>query len=145
MFSWFIRPVKKTQGSGHVGLLTCLAVVLQLDLLEDQRKKILSRCAFSIQCCWRRYQRHRRHTRQRSATLIQAGKLWPGQIPLSGNGKLCGANLTVWSTGSSWQSLNTVLTGWQNLSPHKLPDAESHLINSRWQPFSWCVLLSGTT
>lgn len=75
VFWSFIRPMKQTKGSGHVGVLTCLAVVLQLDLLEDQRNKILSRCAFSIQCCWRRYQRRRRHTRQQSATLIQAGKL----------------------------------------------------------------------
>lgn len=51
------------------------AFVLQLDLLEDQRKNILSRCAFTIQCCWRRYQRRRHRTRQQSATLIQAGKL----------------------------------------------------------------------
>uniref|UniRef100_A0AAQ5Z5E7 Myosin motor domain-containing protein n=1 Tax=Amphiprion ocellaris TaxID=80972 RepID=A0AAQ5Z5E7_AMPOC len=52
-------------------LLACL-LVSQLDLLEDQRKKILSRCAFSIQCCWLRYQRRRRHTHRQSATLIQA-------------------------------------------------------------------------
>lgn len=75
VFGSFIRPVKQAKRSGHVGALTCLAVVSQLDLLEDQRKEILSRCAFSIQCCWRRYQRRRHHTRQRSATLIQAGKL----------------------------------------------------------------------
>uniref|UniRef100_A0A8C4DYW6 Myosin XIX n=1 Tax=Dicentrarchus labrax TaxID=13489 RepID=A0A8C4DYW6_DICLA len=55
-----------------LGVLTCLAVVSQLDLLEDQRKKILSRCAFSIQCCWLRYQQRRRHARQQAATLIQA-------------------------------------------------------------------------
>lgn len=63
------------------GVLTCLAVVSQLDLLEDQRKKILSQCAFSIQCCWLRFQRRRRRARQQSAVLIQAGKLlmpWPG-------------------------------------------------------------------
>uniref|UniRef100_A0A8C9XSX0 Myosin XIX n=1 Tax=Sander lucioperca TaxID=283035 RepID=A0A8C9XSX0_SANLU len=54
------------------GVLTCVAVVSQLDLLEDQRKKILSQCAFSIQCCWQRYQRRRCHARQQSATLIQA-------------------------------------------------------------------------
>lgn len=54
--------------------LTCLAVV-QLDLLEDQRKMILSRCAFTIQCCWRRYRRHRHRSCQQSATLIQAGNL----------------------------------------------------------------------
>lgn len=63
------------------GGLTCLTFVSQLDTLEDQRKKILSQCAFSIQCCWLRYQRHRRRTRRKSATVIQAGKLL---IPLAG-------------------------------------------------------------
>uniref|UniRef100_A0A8C9XRG6 Myosin XIX n=1 Tax=Sander lucioperca TaxID=283035 RepID=A0A8C9XRG6_SANLU len=65
------------------GVLTCVAVVSQLDLLEDQRKKILSQCAFSIQCCWQRYQRRRCHARQQSATLIQAGKPlmpWPALL-----------------------------------------------------------------
>uniref|UniRef100_A0A4W6EQ70 Myosin XIX n=1 Tax=Lates calcarifer TaxID=8187 RepID=A0A4W6EQ70_LATCA len=52
--------------------LTCLTLVSQLDLLEDQRKRILSQCAFSIQCCWLRYQRRRRQARRQSATLIQA-------------------------------------------------------------------------
>uniref|UniRef100_A0A4W6EMJ8 Myosin XIX n=1 Tax=Lates calcarifer TaxID=8187 RepID=A0A4W6EMJ8_LATCA len=42
------------------------------NLLEDQRKRILSQCAFSIQCCWLRYQRRRRQARRQSATLIQA-------------------------------------------------------------------------
>lgn len=42
-----------------------------LDLLEHQRKKILSQCAFTIQCCWLRHQR-RKHQKQRAATLIQA-------------------------------------------------------------------------
>lgn len=56
--------------------LTCLAaVVVQLNLLEDQRKRILSQCAFTIQCCWQRYRCRRRRCRQRSATLIQAGNL----------------------------------------------------------------------
>uniref|UniRef100_A0A3B5LHJ4 Myosin XIX n=1 Tax=Xiphophorus couchianus TaxID=32473 RepID=A0A3B5LHJ4_9TELE len=44
----------------------------QLDLLEDHRGKILSRCAFTIQCCWLRHQRRRRLARRQSATLIQA-------------------------------------------------------------------------
>uniref|UniRef100_A0A665TRX7 Myosin motor domain-containing protein n=1 Tax=Echeneis naucrates TaxID=173247 RepID=A0A665TRX7_ECHNA len=53
-------------------VLTLLAFVSQLDLLEDQRNKILSQCAFVIQCCWLRYQRRRRQARRKSATLIQA-------------------------------------------------------------------------
>uniref|UniRef100_A0A7N5ZSU2 Myosin motor domain-containing protein n=1 Tax=Anabas testudineus TaxID=64144 RepID=A0A7N5ZSU2_ANATE len=53
-------------------VLTHLALFSQLDLLEEQRKKIQSQCAFTIQCCWLRYQRCRRHARRQSATLIQA-------------------------------------------------------------------------
>lgn len=80
-----IRPVKKIRALVcFFGVLTCLAVVLQLDLLEDQRKKILSQCAFSIQCCWQRYQRRRRRARQQSATLIQAGKVL---VPRPGTAK----------------------------------------------------------
>uniref|UniRef100_A0A8C2X5V8 Myosin XIX n=1 Tax=Cyclopterus lumpus TaxID=8103 RepID=A0A8C2X5V8_CYCLU len=62
-------------------VLTCPAVVSQLDLLEDQRKKILSQCAFTIQCCWLKHRRRRHHARHQSATLIQAGKLlMPGPV-----------------------------------------------------------------
>ncbi|XP_008305115.1 unconventional myosin-XIX [Stegastes partitus] len=56
----------------HCGRTKVFLTQAMLDLLEDQRKKILSQCAFSIQCCWLRYQRRRRHTRRQSATLIQA-------------------------------------------------------------------------
>ncbi|XP_023132275.2 unconventional myosin-XIX [Amphiprion ocellaris] len=56
----------------HCGKTKVFLTQAMLDLLEDQRKKILSRCAFSIQCCWLRYQRRRRHTHRQSATLIQA-------------------------------------------------------------------------
>uniref|UniRef100_A0A8C2Z1I8 Myosin XIX n=1 Tax=Cyclopterus lumpus TaxID=8103 RepID=A0A8C2Z1I8_CYCLU len=47
-------------------VLTCPAVVSQLDLLEDQRKKILSQCAFTIQCCWLKHRRRRHHARHQS-------------------------------------------------------------------------------
>lgn len=56
----------------HCGKTKVFLTQSTLDLLEDQRNKILSRCAFSIQCCWRRYQRRRRRARQQSAALIQA-------------------------------------------------------------------------
>ncbi|XP_070773245.1 unconventional myosin-XIX [Enoplosus armatus] len=56
----------------HCGRTKVFLTQLMLNLLEEQRKKILSQCAFSIQCCWLRYQRHRRHAYQQSATLIQA-------------------------------------------------------------------------
>ncbi|XP_049896083.1 unconventional myosin-XIX [Epinephelus moara] len=56
----------------HCGRTKVFLTQSMLDLLEDQRKKILSQCAFSIQCCWRRRQHRRRRARQQSATLIQA-------------------------------------------------------------------------
>nr|XP_019941478.1 PREDICTED: unconventional myosin-XIX [Paralichthys olivaceus] len=56
----------------HCGRTKVFLTQTMLDLLEGQRKKILSQCAFSIQCCWLRYQRRRRHVCQTSATLIQA-------------------------------------------------------------------------
>uniref|UniRef100_A0A667ZT66 Myosin XIX n=1 Tax=Myripristis murdjan TaxID=586833 RepID=A0A667ZT66_9TELE len=63
--------------AGVVVIVKLLSVPPQLELLEDQRKKVLSQKAFSIQCCWRRYQRCRRHAQRRAATLIQAaGRSW---------------------------------------------------------------------
>ncbi|KAM9385436.1 unconventional myosin-XIX [Pholidichthys leucotaenia] len=56
----------------HCGRTKVFLTQKMLDFLEVQRKKILSQSAFFIQCCWRRYQRHRRHTHRHSATLIQA-------------------------------------------------------------------------
>ncbi|KAG7224485.1 hypothetical protein INR49_015009 [Caranx melampygus] len=56
----------------HCGRTKVFLTQSMLDLLEDQRKMILSQCAFSIQCCWLRYQRRRRHARRKSATVIQA-------------------------------------------------------------------------
>ncbi|KAM9348742.1 unconventional myosin-XIX [Symphorus nematophorus] len=56
----------------HCGRTKVFLTQSMLDFLEDQRKKILSRCAFTIQCCWRRYRCRRRHACRQSATLIQA-------------------------------------------------------------------------
>ncbi|XP_023818383.1 unconventional myosin-XIX isoform X2 [Oryzias latipes] len=57
----------------HCGRTKVFLTQAMLDVLEDHRRNILSRCAFSIQCCWLRYQRRRRRARRQSATLIQAG------------------------------------------------------------------------
>ncbi|XP_056253122.1 unconventional myosin-XIX isoform X2 [Seriola aureovittata] len=56
----------------HCGRTKVFLTQSMLDLLEDQRNKILSQCAFSIQRCWLRYQRRRRHARLKSAIVIQA-------------------------------------------------------------------------
>ncbi|KAK5859088.1 hypothetical protein PBY51_003179 [Eleginops maclovinus] len=56
----------------HCGRTKVFLTQLMLEFLEYQRKKILSQCAFSIQCCWLRYQRRRHRARLLSATLIQA-------------------------------------------------------------------------
>ncbi|KAM9847121.1 unconventional myosin-XIX isoform 2-T2 [Aulostomus maculatus] len=63
---------EKRKSLVHCGRTKVFLTQSMLDLLEDHRKKILSQCAFSIQCCWMRYQRRRRNTRRQSATLIQA-------------------------------------------------------------------------
>ncbi|KAM6906949.1 unconventional myosin-XIX [Xenentodon cancila] len=56
----------------HCGKTKVFLTQAMLDLLEDQRRRVLSQCAFSIQCCWLRYQRRRRLAHRQSATLIQA-------------------------------------------------------------------------
>ncbi|XP_010795097.1 unconventional myosin-XIX-like, partial [Notothenia coriiceps] len=56
----------------HCGRTKVFLTQLMLDFLEYQRKKVLCQCAFSIQCCWLRYQRRRRCARLLSATRIQA-------------------------------------------------------------------------
>ncbi|XP_033833761.1 unconventional myosin-XIX isoform X1 [Periophthalmus magnuspinnatus] len=56
----------------HCGKTKVFLTQSMLDLLEDRRRRVLSQCAFAIQCCWLRYQRRKRITKQQSATLIQA-------------------------------------------------------------------------
>ncbi|XP_024117452.1 unconventional myosin-XIX [Oryzias melastigma] len=56
----------------HCGRTKVFLTQAMLDMLEDHRRNIRSRCALSIQCCWLRYQRRRRLARRQSATLIQA-------------------------------------------------------------------------
>ncbi|XP_077361050.1 unconventional myosin-XIX isoform X1 [Festucalex cinctus] len=63
---------REPKSLAHCGLTKVFLTQSMLDLLEDQRKKILSKCAFCIQCCWIRYQHRKRQERRHSATLIQA-------------------------------------------------------------------------
>ncbi|KAK5600414.1 hypothetical protein CRENBAI_021711 [Crenichthys baileyi] len=56
----------------HRGRTKVFLTQPMLDLLEDLRKNIMCRCAFTIQCCWQQYQRRRCLARRQSATLIQA-------------------------------------------------------------------------
>ncbi|KAF7665621.1 hypothetical protein LDENG_00136510 [Lucifuga dentata] len=56
----------------HCGRTKVFLTQSMLELLENQRKKILSQRAFTIQCCWLQYRRRRRHARKQAATLIQA-------------------------------------------------------------------------
>ncbi|XP_053703994.1 unconventional myosin-XIX [Synchiropus splendidus] len=63
---------QKHNSSVHVGHSKVFLTQSTLDFLEDQRKNILSQCAFCIQCCWLRFQRRKQNTRRQSATLIQA-------------------------------------------------------------------------
>lgn len=63
---------EKRNSPVHCGKTKVFLTQSMLDLLEDRRKKILSQCAFTVQCCWLRYQRRKRIARRQSATLIQA-------------------------------------------------------------------------
>ncbi|KAK7925680.1 hypothetical protein WMY93_007990 [Mugilogobius chulae] len=56
----------------HCGMTKVFLTQSMLDLLENRRKRILSQCAFTIQCCWLRHQLRKRIARRQSATLIQA-------------------------------------------------------------------------
>ncbi|XP_055019168.1 unconventional myosin-XIX [Boleophthalmus pectinirostris] len=56
----------------HCGKTKVFLTQSMLDFLEERRRRVLSQCAFTVQCCWLRYQRRKRITRQQSATLIQA-------------------------------------------------------------------------
>uniref|UniRef100_A0A669DGB6 Myosin XIX n=1 Tax=Oreochromis niloticus TaxID=8128 RepID=A0A669DGB6_ORENI len=67
------------------------------------RKKILSHCAFTIQCCWLRYQRRRRHTHRQSATLIQAAvRSWLVRNRVRRWNRAAGV---IQSTWRKWRSL----------------------------------------
>lgn len=63
---------EKQNSPVHCGKTKVFLTQSMLDLLEDRRKKILSQCAFTVQCCWLRYQRRKRIARRQSATVIQA-------------------------------------------------------------------------
>ncbi|XP_007255894.2 unconventional myosin-XIX [Astyanax mexicanus] len=56
----------------HCGKTKVFLTHAMLELLEEQRDRVRSQKAFSIQCCWRRHQRHQRAIRTQSATRIQA-------------------------------------------------------------------------
>ncbi|KAG7314737.1 hypothetical protein KOW79_022040 [Hemibagrus wyckioides] len=56
----------------HCGKTKVFLTHAMLELLEEQRYRVLSQKAFSIQCCWRRHQRRQRAIRTKCATFIQA-------------------------------------------------------------------------
>ncbi|XP_030602773.1 unconventional myosin-XIX [Archocentrus centrarchus] len=87
----------------HCGRTKVFLTQVMLDLLEDQRKKILSQCAFTIQCCWLRYQRRRCHARRQSATLIQAAvRSWLVRKRVRRWNRAAGAIQNAWR---KWRSL----------------------------------------
>ncbi|CAM9336089.1 unnamed protein product [Lampetra planeri] len=60
--------IGQLEACGIVETIHISAAGFPLRLLEDQRKNILSQCAFTIQCCWMRFQLRRRRARRQSAT-----------------------------------------------------------------------------
>uniref|UniRef100_A0A672G540 Myosin motor domain-containing protein n=1 Tax=Salarias fasciatus TaxID=181472 RepID=A0A672G540_SALFA len=100
----------------HCGKTKVFLTQAMLDLLEDQRKKILSQCAFSIQCCWRRYLCRRRHARRQSATLIQAAvRSWLVRKQVQRWNRAAGVIQNTWR---KWRDLM------QSLADAELDDAE---------------------
>lgn len=100
----------------HCGRTKVFLTQAMLELLEDQRNRVLSLKVFSIQCCWRRYRQRRRHAQRRAATLIQAAvRSW-----------------LVRRTVESWQrAARTIQTSWRQwralmdaLAVAELDDAE---------------------
>ncbi|XP_005800878.1 unconventional myosin-XIX isoform X2 [Xiphophorus maculatus] len=87
----------------HCGKTKVFLTQLMLDLLEDHRGKILSRCAFTIQCCWLRHQRRRRLARRQSATLIQAAvRSWLVRKQIR---RWNGAASVIQNTWKKWRAL----------------------------------------
>lgn len=56
----------------HCGRTKVFLTHAMLELLEDHRTRVRSQKAYTIQCCWRRYQQRRREAQRQAATLIQA-------------------------------------------------------------------------
>ncbi|XP_032432715.1 unconventional myosin-XIX isoform X1 [Xiphophorus hellerii] len=87
----------------HCGKTKVFLTQPMLDLLEDHRGKILSRCAFTIQCCWLRHQRRRRLARRQSATLIQAAvRSWLVRKQIR---RWNGAASVIQNTWKKWRAL----------------------------------------
>uniref|UniRef100_A0A672G6Z8 Myosin motor domain-containing protein n=1 Tax=Salarias fasciatus TaxID=181472 RepID=A0A672G6Z8_SALFA len=100
----------------HCGKTKVFLTQAMVNLLEDQRKKILSQCAFSIQCCWRRYLCRRRHARRQSATLIQAAvRSWLVRKQVQRWNRAAGVIQNTWR---KWRDLM------QSLADAELDDAE---------------------
>ncbi|XP_043997316.1 unconventional myosin-XIX isoform X1 [Gambusia affinis] len=87
----------------HCGKTRVFLTQPMLDLLEDRRGKMLSRCAFTIQCCWLRHQRRRRLARRQSATLIQAAvRSWLVRKQIR---RWNGAASVIQNTWKKWRAL----------------------------------------
>uniref|UniRef100_A0A3B3X309 Myosin motor domain-containing protein n=1 Tax=Poecilia mexicana TaxID=48701 RepID=A0A3B3X309_9TELE len=100
----------------HCGKTKVFLTQPMLDLLEDRRGKVLSRCAFTIQCCWLRHQRRRRLARRQSATLIQAAvRSWLVRKRIR---RWNGAASVIQNTWKKWRALL------KSLAEAELDDAE---------------------
>uniref|UniRef100_H3CT18 Myosin XIX n=1 Tax=Tetraodon nigroviridis TaxID=99883 RepID=H3CT18_TETNG len=109
----------------HCGRTKVFLTQPTLDLLEDQRRMILSQRAFTIQCCWRRYQSRRRRSRQISATLIQAAvRSWLVRRKVK---RWDSAAAVIQSTWKKWKSVlksraEAELDDAKNLAEEDIPE-----------------------
>lgn len=68
----FTNPNNNNNLMAHCGKTKVFLTHAMLELLEEQRDRVRSKKAFSIQCCWHRHQRRQRAIRTQCATRIQA-------------------------------------------------------------------------
>ncbi|KAM9728570.1 unconventional myosin-XIX isoform 1-T1 [Menidia menidia] len=100
----------------HHGKTKVFLTQAMLDILEGQRRKVRSQSAFIIQCCWMRYQRRRRLTRRKSATLIQAAvRSWLVRKQVQRWNRAAAVIQTTWK---KWRTLL------KSLADAELDDAE---------------------
>ncbi|TTG47511.1 Unconventional myosin-XIX [Bagarius yarrelli] len=100
----------------HCGKTKVFLTHAMLELLEEQRYRVHSRKAFSIQCCWRRYQHRKRVIRTKCATFIQAVvRAWLVRKEVR---RWCKAATVIQNKWRSWRALM------DSMAEMELDDAE---------------------
>lgn len=87
----------------HCGRTKVFLTHSLLEMLEEHRNRVRSQKAFSIQCCWRRYQQRQRFLRTQAATRIQAGvRSWRVRREIKKWHKAASVIQTKWRRWRAW-------------------------------------------